>query len=80
MSERAPIPAETQPLSGATDFGDMVSRENLRRALRQTPQERLDMLCAALSDAEQRGMIPKRDRAAHEQRLLWLIQRKSSSN
>jgi hypothetical protein len=37
-------------------------------------------LRAALRHAEKRGLIPKRDRAAHEKRLLWLIQGQSSSN
>lgn len=59
------------------DFGALVREETIRRALRQTPEARLDMLRASLRDAEQRGMIPKRDRAAHEKRLLWLIQRAS---
>ena len=61
-------------------FGDLVFQESLRRALRKTPQQRFDMLRAALRDAEKRGLIPKRDRAAHEKKLLWLIQRASSSN
>lgn len=62
------------------NFGDLVTDENIRRALRQTPQARLDMLRASLRDAEKRGLIPKRDRSAHEKQLLWLIQRSSSSN
>lgn len=61
-------------------FGALVFDETIRRSLRQTPQERLDMLVASLQDAEQRGMIPRRDRVAHEKRLLWLIQRTSSAN
>lgn len=63
--------------SAAIDFGALVHEETIRRALRKTPQERLDSLSAALRDAEQRGMIPKRDRAAHERKLLWLIQQES---
>ena len=59
-------------------FGALVFDETVRRALRKTPQQRLDMLCASLRDAQQRGLIPKRDRAAHEKRLLCLIQRASS--
>lgn len=66
--------------SGKTEFGELVSQETIRRALRQSPQMRLDMLRASLRDAEKRGMIPKRDRAAHEKRLLWLIQRASSKS
>jgi hypothetical protein len=62
------------------DFGALVFDETIRRSLRQSPQTRLEMLCAALRDAEARGMIPKRDRAAHEKRLLWLIQRASSKS
>jgi hypothetical protein len=61
-----------------SSFGALVFDETVRRALRKTPQERLDVLCASLRDAEQRGLIPRRDRAAHEKRLLWLIQRSSS--
>lgn len=62
------------------DFGALVFEETIRRSLRKTPQERLEMLCASLRDAEQRGLIPKRDRAEHEKRLLWLIQRASSKS
>jgi hypothetical protein len=61
-------------------FGMLVLEETIRRALRKTPQERLHMLCASLRDAEKRGLIPKRDRAEHEKRLLWLIQRESSKS
>lgn len=63
-----------------SDFSALVRKETIRRALRQTPQERFDMLRAALRDAEKRGMIPKRDRAEHERRLLWSIQPASSEN
>jgi hypothetical protein len=63
-----------------SDFGTLVFEETVRRSLRKTPQEHLETLCASLRDAEARGMIPKRDRAAHEKRLLWLIQRKSSEH
>ena len=66
------------PPARSAEFGKLVFNETLRRALRKTPQERLEMLCASLRDAEQRGMIPKRDRAAHERKLLWLIQHASS--
>lgn len=62
------------------EFGNLVFEETIRRALRKTPQEHLDMLSASLRDAEKRGLIPKRDRAAHEKRLLWLIQRESSKS
>jgi hypothetical protein len=76
---KAPHPVESSAdPSGA--FGDLVFSETIRRALRQTPQARLDMLRASLRDAEQRGMIPPRDRSAHEKHLLWLIQRSSSNN
>jgi hypothetical protein len=62
------------------EFGALVFEETIRRSLRRTPQMRLEMLRASLRDAEKRGMIPKRDRAAHEKRLLWLIQRASSKS
>lgn len=62
------------------EFGALVFEETIRRSLRKTPQQRLDQLVASLRDAETRGMIPKRDRAAHEKRLLWLIQHTSSKS
>ena len=62
------------------EFGSLVLDETIRRSLRKTPQQRLEMLRASLRDADRRGMIPKRDRAAHEKRLLWLIQRASSKS
>jgi hypothetical protein len=61
-------------------FGALVFQETLRRSLRKTPQERLEMLCASLRDAEMRGMIPRRDRREHEKQLLWLIQHASSKS
>ena len=67
-------------LRDESSFGELVFKETIRRAMRQTPQARLDMLRASLRAAEKRGMIPKRDRAAHEKHLLWLIHRASSSN
>jgi hypothetical protein len=74
------VPAMNEGVQRDEKFGDLVFAETVRRALRQTPQQRLDMLRAALRDAEKRGLIPKRDRAAHERKLLWLIQRESSSS
>ena len=71
---------ESAPRSPETGFGALVFDETIRRSLRQTPQARLDMLRASLRDAARRGLIPKRDRSAHEKRLLWLIQRSSSGN
>ena len=68
-----------QPPAG-DDFGTLVFDETIRRALRKTPQERLEMLRASLRDAEARGMIPTRNRAEHEKRLLWLIQHASSKS
>jgi hypothetical protein len=62
------------------NFGDLVFEETIRRALRKTPEQRLDTLRAAVRDAEQRGLVPKRDRAAHEKKLLCLIQQTSSRN
>jgi hypothetical protein len=73
----------SEPADNKTEnqsFGALVFEETIRRNERKTPKQRLDMLCASLRDAEKRGMIPKRDRAAHERRLLWLIQRASSKN
>ena len=61
-----------------TGFGGLVFDETIRRSLRQSPQARLDMLRAALRDAEKRGIIPIRNRSAHERHLQWLIQRSSS--
>ena len=66
--------------AAGSSFGNLVFDETVRRSLRKSPQEHLEMLCASLRDAEKRGMIPKRDRAAHEKRLLWLIQRASSKS
>jgi hypothetical protein len=63
-----------------TNFGDLVFEESLRRARRKTPAQHLETLCASLRDAQQRGLIPKRDRAAHEKQLLWSIQRTFSAN
>ena len=71
------VPAEQ---SQKTEFGALVFDETIRRSGRQSPQMRLDLLRAALRDAEARQMIPKRDRAAHEKRLLWLIQDASSKS
>ena len=71
------LPAEQTPKS---EFGALVFDETIRRIRRQSPQIRLDLLRAALRDAEARQMIPKRDRAAHEKRLLWLIQDASSKS
>jgi hypothetical protein len=71
--------AKTKPETN-TEFGALVLEETIRRALRKTPQERLETLCASLRDAEKRGLIPKRDRAAHEKRLLWLTQRELSKS
>jgi hypothetical protein len=61
-----------------TDFGALVFKETVRRSLRKTPEGRLEMLCASLQDAERRGLIPKRDRAAHEKRFLAIIEGASS--
>ena len=61
-----------------TGFGGLVFDETVRRSLRQSPQARFDMLRASLRDAEKRGMIPPRNRAAHESHLKWLIQHASS--
>jgi hypothetical protein len=68
---------QRQPAHSA--FGALVRDEDLRRNLRKTPEQRLEGLCASLRDAEKRGMIPKRDRSAHEKKLLWLIQPSSSA-
>lgn len=71
------LPAEQ---TQKTEFGALVFDETIRRSRRQTPQMRLDLLRASLRDAGERGMIPKRDRAEHEKRLLWLIQGASSKS
>ena len=72
--------AEANKTAAEEALSALVFDETVRRALRKTPQERFDSLRAALRHAEKRGLIPKRDRAAHEKRLLWLIQGQSSSN
>ena len=66
--------------AGESGFGNLVFDETIRRSLRQSPQARLDMLCASLRDAEKRGMIPHRNRAEHERQLKWSIQRASSKS
>jgi hypothetical protein len=76
-NEKEAAQFQDQPEHSA--FGALVRDEDLRRTLRKTPEERLEMLCASLRDAQSRGMIPKRDRSAHEKKLLWLIQPSSSA-
>ncbi len=52
--------------------------ETIRRNLRKTPDERVETLMAALREVEARGMWPKVDRKAKEQRILCSIRAKSS--
>jgi hypothetical protein len=65
---------QTNESGRSNDFGALVFEETIRRSLRKTPAEHLEMLRASLRDAEKRGVIPKRDRAAHEKRLLAIIE------
>lgn len=80
MAEKNKRDAGSAREADVVAFGELVFRETVRRSLRQSPEARLAMLRASLRDAERRGMIPKRDRAAHEERLLWLIRGASSRN
>ena len=50
----------------------------IRRNLRKTPAERVETLMAALREVEARGLWPKIDRKAKEQRILCSIRAKSS--
>lgn len=52
--------------------------ETIRRNLRKTPEERIETLMVALRETMARGLWPKIDRKAKEQRLLCLIRKKSS--
>jgi len=52
--------------------------ETIRRNLRKTPDERVETLMAALREVETRGMWPRIDRKAKEQRLLCSIRENSS--
>ena len=52
--------------------------ETIRRNLRKTPEERVETLMAALRETEARGLWPKIDRKAKEQRILCSIREKSS--
>ena len=52
--------------------------ETIRRNLRKTPDERFETLMAGLRETEARGLWPKIDRIAKEQRLLCSIREKSS--
>ncbi len=78
MNEATIAPGAGREGLPESEFGTLVFDETIRRALRQTPQARLEMLRASLRDAEKRGMIPKRDRAAHEKRLLKAISTKQN--
>jgi hypothetical protein len=53
--------------------------EMIRRNLRKTPEERVETLMAALREVEARGLWPKIDRKAKEQRILCSIRAKSST-
>ena len=52
--------------------------ETIRRNLRKTPEERVETLMVALREVEARGLWPRIDRKAKEQRLLCSIREKSS--
>ena len=51
--------------------------EMIRLNLRKTPAERVETLMAALREVEARGLWPKIDRKAKEQRILCSIRAKS---
>ena len=57
---------------------DLLLDEMIRRNLRKTPAERVETLMAALREVEARGLWPKIDRKAKEQRILCSIRAKSS--
>jgi hypothetical protein len=73
-------PAQANESAAAEEFGALVFDETVRRSLRKTPQQRLETLRASLRDAEKRGMIPKRNRAEHEKRLLAIIRASQRSS
>ncbi len=52
--------------------------ETIRRNLRKTPEQRVETLMVALREAEARGLWPKVDRKAKEQRILCSIRERSS--
>ncbi len=52
--------------------------EMIRRNSRKTPEERVETLMAALREVEARGLWPRIDRKAKEQRILCSIRAKSS--
>lgn len=52
--------------------------ETIRRNLRKTPEERVETLMAALREVEARGLWPRVDRKAKEQRILCSIRERSS--
>jgi hypothetical protein len=54
--------------------------ETIRRNLRKTPEQRFETLMASLREAEARGLWPRVDRKAKEQRILCSIRERSSKH